>query len=234
MKRTNIKVIGAGFGRTGTMSIKHALEHLGFGPCYHMIELTNNPERVTYWEQIVNGKTPDWEKLLAGYHSIMDFPGCLYYKELLVAYPNAKVILSVRDSEDWYESAKATIFKSYPTGKQLFTILKSYFVSKRVRLLMRVGWIIQKTIYQRTFGYKMFNKAEAIKRYEAHNKAVINFVPSNQLLVYNVREGWEPLCNFLNVPLPEVNFFNTNKPAHFHKMKNITLTKPISEAIKKG
>jgi hypothetical protein len=231
---TKIKVIGAGFGRTGTMSVKHALEMLDLGPCYHMIELTNEPERLKYWEVAANGKKPDWNTLLNGYSSIMDFPGCLYYQELMAAYPEAKVILTVRDAEDWYKSARATIFKSYPDRKQLITIVKRYFSSKRIRQLMRLGWLIQKIIYKQTFGYQMFNKEEAIRRYEAHNQKVIETVPADKLLVYNVQEGWTPLCNFIGKEIPNVPFPKTNKPDHFHNMKNVALSGQVSEEMKKG
>lgn len=229
-----LQIIGAGYGRTGTMSLKHALEMLGFGPCYHMIELTNEPERVGHWLQAAKGKKVKWEKLFEGYQSIADFPGCLYYQSLLQAYPQAKVILTVRDAESWYKSARSTIFRSYPSGGQLAYIAKNYWFSKRVRQLMQVGWLIQKTIFWQTFRMRQFSPASAMRRFEQHNEEVIKHVPPQQLLVYNVKDGWEPLCQFLQVPIPQVPFPQTNKGDHFHKMKGITLHNPVSEDIKKG
>ena len=103
-----LKVIGAGLGRTGTMSLKLALERLGLGPCYHMAELIMNPERTPLWIAAADGK-PDWEAVFAGYSSTTDYPACLYWRELAAAYPNAKVILTKRDREKWFESTQATI-----------------------------------------------------------------------------------------------------------------------------
>jgi hypothetical protein len=105
-----MKVIGAGFGRTGTMSLKVALEELGFGPCYHMIELFEHPEHVERWEAAVGGEPVDWEELFSGYQVTVDWPGAAFYKELSERYPEARVILTVRDPERWYESAWNTIF----------------------------------------------------------------------------------------------------------------------------
>ncbi len=229
-----LDVIGAGFGRTGTMTLKHALEELGFGPCYHMIELTNEPERAKMWLQAAQGKAPHWDSVLEGFSSITDFPGCLFYKELLQQYPQAKVILTTRDPESWYQSAAKTIFRSYPNFKQALYILRNYFFKKRVRQLMQVGWLIQKTIFKETFGMRQFNKAKAIEIFKRHNQEVQAHVPAEQLLVYDVKQGWGPLCAFLKVPVPNKPFPNTNRVAHFHKMKQHTLKKPVSEEMKRG
>src|SRR4051794_10397381 len=105
-----MKVIGAGFGRTGTLSLKVALEVLGYGPCYHMIELLEHPEHVERWEAAVRGEPVDWEELFHGYQATVDWPGAAFYKELSERYPETRVILTVRDPEGWYESARNTIF----------------------------------------------------------------------------------------------------------------------------
>lgn len=106
----SLEVIGAGFGRTGTMSLKMALEDLGYGPCYHMIELFEHPEHVERWEAAVRGEPVDWEEMFVGYRASVDWPGAAFYKELSERYPEAKVILTVRDPEKWYESVRNTIF----------------------------------------------------------------------------------------------------------------------------
>src|SRR5215212_7838314 len=107
----SLEVIGAGFGRTGTMSLKVALEQLGYGPCYHMVELFEHPDHVERWEAAVRGEEPvDWEEVFAGYRATVDWPGAAFYKELSERYPEAKVILTVRDPDRWYESARNTIF----------------------------------------------------------------------------------------------------------------------------
>src|SRR5918911_5138613 len=105
-----MKVIGAGFGRTGTMSLKAALEEIGYGPCYHMIDLFEKPEHVPLWQAATRGELVDWQELFAGYQATVDWPGAAFYKELMQAYPVAKVLLSVRDPEKWYASTRNTIY----------------------------------------------------------------------------------------------------------------------------
>lgn len=229
----SLKVIGAGFGRTGTMSLKHALEDLGFGPCYHMIELTNQPEKVVYWERAASANPAVLQELFMDYQAITDFPGCLFYRELLELYPEAKVILTIRNAEDWYQSASKTIFKSYPSLRQLLIIMAGYPFRQRIRLLMRVGWLINKLIFNRTFKFQFKSRKKAIEIYHRHNQSVQDYIPEGQLLVYDVSEGWEPLCQFLNVPIPDHPFPNTNASAHFKQMKNATLKAPVSDEMKR-
>ena len=107
----SLKVIGAGFGRTGTTSLKAALERLGFDRCYHMFEFMEHPEHAKYWDAASKGKPVDWNALFEGYQSTLDWPGCSYYRDLMQRYPEAKVLLTVRDSEKWYQSAQKTIFR---------------------------------------------------------------------------------------------------------------------------
>src|SRR5207248_1610854 len=122
-----LKIIGAGFGRTGTMSLKVALEELGFRPCYHMIEVFERPADIAVWEVAAMGKPIDWAALFAGYQATVDWPACIFYKELMHVYPDAKVILTVRNPENWYESAKSTIFQMRS---------RPYAVSEQVRVRM--------------------------------------------------------------------------------------------------
>ena len=111
-KWSGLKVIGAGFGRTGTLSLKNALEELGFRPCYHMTELFGKPGADVQWEAIARGGAVDWNTVFEGYQATVDWPACAVYKELMRAYPEAKVLLSVRDPEKWYESVMSTIYPS--------------------------------------------------------------------------------------------------------------------------
>jgi hypothetical protein len=104
-----LDIIGPGFGRTGTNSLKVALEHLGFGPCHHMFEVRDNPEQLPGWEAAARGEQVDWDQLFAGYRAQVDWPGARYWRELARHYPNAKVILTVRDPDDWFDSVQATI-----------------------------------------------------------------------------------------------------------------------------
>lgn len=107
-----VRIIGAGFGRTGTMSAKEALEQLGFGPCYHATELFKHPEHAPVWEAAVRGEPVDWQRVFACYQSTVDWPGTACYEQLMAAYPQAKILLTIRDPQGWYESARATIYAS--------------------------------------------------------------------------------------------------------------------------
>jgi len=205
-----VKIIGAGMGRTGTMSLKTALEELGFDKCYHMIELVNNPERVTYWEAASEGKNIKWDKLLQGYQAIVDHPGCMYYQQLMAYYPDAKVILTVRDPEKWYESALNTIYQNSVSRKQN--------PPTKQTPLNRVAKYIEKDIWQRDFDGKFEDKEYAIERFKQHIQEVKQKVPSENLLVYEVKQGWQPLCDFIGVSIPTKDFPHVNDRASFGKM----------------
>ena len=105
----SLRVIGAGFGRTGTASLKVALEKLLGAPCYHMIEVFQHPEHVALWHEAALGNMPDWNRLFEGYASAVDFPASAFWPEIMNAYPDALVLLSVRDPEQWWQSASETI-----------------------------------------------------------------------------------------------------------------------------
>jgi hypothetical protein len=106
-----MKVIGAGFGRTGTMSLKVALERLGFGPCYHMTEIFAHPEHTGFWLSVWRREPADWDGVLGNYQATVDWPGCTFYEELMERHPGSKVLLSVRDPDRWYESTRSTIYE---------------------------------------------------------------------------------------------------------------------------
>src|SRR6476661_1464331 len=127
----SIQIIGAGFGRTGTASLKIALEKLGYNKCYHMSELIQNPDQVVYWQTLQAGKEPDWEDLFKGYKATVDFPGCMYYKQMMVKYPDAKVILTLRDADKWWQSAHDTIYRaSRDKTMRTFMNIMGIFVPK--------------------------------------------------------------------------------------------------------
>ena len=198
-----LMVIGAGFGRTGTLSLKAALEQLGLGPCHHMVELFKHPEQIPVWDEATDGAAVDWEGLLADYHSIVDWPGCHFWRDLTQRYPAAKVILTVRDPKGWYRSASDTIFRVMrekpgddPTAQAQWRL-------------------IRKMILQQTFGGSTADEALAIGVLEMHNEEVRRTIPAERLLVYEVKQGWEPLCAFLGVAVPEVPFPRTNTTEEF-------------------
>src|SRR5215212_9949884 len=128
-KECRVKVIGAGFGRTGTASLQSALQELGFGPCYHMDEVFEHPEHADFWEAAWRGEAMDWEEVLGSYEATVDWPACTFYGELMERYPDAKVLLSVRDPEPWYESTRSTIYElsmlleSSPIARLIFGLI---------------------------------------------------------------------------------------------------------------
>jgi hypothetical protein len=192
-----LKVIGAGFGRTGTMSLKLALEQLGFGPCYHMVEVFKNPPAAQWWADAADGN-PDWEKIFEGYNSTVDWPNATFYAELAEAYPDAKVILTERDPEAWFASTQATIFNprmprdpSNPFGNMFAKVIG------------------------RLFDGRLNDHDHAIGVYLGHNAEVRRTIPAERLLVYEVSQGWEPLCAFLSVPVPEAPMPKVNSTEEF-------------------
>lgn len=195
-----LKVIGAGFGRTGTLSVKNALEELGLRPCYHMAELFQNPVAAEQWEAIVAGAPADWNTVFAGYQATVDWPACTFYKELMQVYPAAKVLLNVRDPEKWYESVRSTI----------------YIVSRKHLPDSSHAQMLNTLVWEGTFDGKFEDKEYVIAVFLRHIEEVKQHVPAEKLLVYDVRDGWEPLCTFLGVEVPaDTPFPRLNDRANF-------------------
>lgn len=189
-----LKVIGAGLGRTGTLSLKFALEHLGFGPCYHMTEVFAGARRnIPLWLDAVSGK-PDWDTVFAGYASTTDYPACSYWRELAEYYPHAKVILTVRDADSWFDSVSATIFSDQMMGS----------LSGSPTETMMKGAIFD------AFGGRVRDRDFMTDWFVRRNQAVVDALPPNRLLVYSPKEGWEPLCAFLGAPMPAEPFPRVN------------------------
>lgn len=205
-----MKVIGAGFGRTGTLSIKAALEELGFGRCYHAGEVGKNPAHAKVWAAATLGKPVDWGKLFEGYQATVDWPACTHYKELMEAYPDAKVLLSVRDPARWYESVYETIYNMY---KMKHVVNKDAFVPLNASLRVSdpatqvPGRVRYSPLWDGTFSGRFEDREFAIGVFNRHNEEVKRHVPPERLLVYEVKDGWEPLCEFLGVGLPEGKSF---------------------------
>lgn len=188
-----LKLIGAGLGRTGTLSLKFALERIGFGPCYHMTEALLNPHAPDMWLRAADGN-PDWEATFDGFASTVDFPGCTFWPELAEYYPDAKVLLSVRDPDQWFESTQATIF-SEPAMRMIERTPMREF-------LYKTTW--------RMFEGQLHDHDAMVKALERHNTEVQKTIPASRLLVYDVSQGWEPLCRFLDVPVPDTPFPRAN------------------------
>lgn len=199
-----LKVVGAGFGRTGTNSLKLVLEQLGFGPCHHMLEVRGNPAQQPYWHAAARGETMDWDAVFADYNASVDWPSARFWRELAAYYPSAKVLLSVRPEEDWFRSIDATIldrmrqYRTLPPGEE------------RDR-----RWMAHEIIVRQTFGGEIDDKAHILDVYRKHNAEVRRSLPADRLLTYDAAEGWDPLCAFLGVPVPVEPFPHTNTTAEF-------------------
>ena len=190
-----LKVIGAGLGRTGTLSLKVALEELGFAKCYHMTEVLAHPDHVRVWDAAGRGEPVDWEALFRGYQATVDWPGCNFYQEYLRLYPDAKVVLTVRDPGRWYDSARQTI---YAVGRAFPGWVTPFL--PRMRRFLRM---VDRLIWDGMFRGRFEDRTHAIGVFDRHNAEVKRVVPPDRLLVYEVKEGWGPLCEFLGVPVPE-------------------------------
>ncbi|GAC1556998.1 MAG: sulfotransferase family protein [Herpetosiphon sp.] len=208
-----IRVIGAGFGRTGTASLKLALETLGFGQCYHMSEIFDRPADARVWDDAAIGNPVDWDALFTGYQATVDWPGCTFYRELMEQYPAAKVILTVRDAEMWHKSAMQTIYKIYKLSHSVMFKPFRYVIPA----IGRIATMQDHVFWEGTFHGRFPDKAFAMEVFNQHNEEVKRFVPAERLLVYEVREGWEPLCTFLDVPVPAEPFPHVNDTAEFQQ-----------------
>ncbi len=198
----SLRIIGAGFGRTGTLSLKLALEQLGFDKCYHMMEVRNHPEHVNTWRAAARGELVDWPKLFQGYQAAVDWPSCNFWREQMQAFPEAKVILTLRNSESWYESVMKTIWQ----------------VSKERRAKganEASSLMVFELIWDGIFNGRMSDKDYVIAQYEKHNQRVIDEVPKEKLLVFEAKEGWPSLCEFLDCSIPETGYPNVNTTKEF-------------------
>jgi hypothetical protein len=196
-----LKVIGAGVGRTGTMSFKGAVEQLLEQPCYHMVEVFSHPEHVALWRAAAEGKKVDWAALLADYGATSDFPACLFWEEQLEANPDAAVVLSTRrDSQSWWESASQTIFAI--DGSSLPPEMADWFEMWRA-------------VASNRFTSSWTDRDAAIAAYERHNADVRARVPADRLVEWQPGDGWGPICQALGVTVPDQPFPHLNKREDF-------------------
>lgn len=201
----SLQVISFGFGRTATLSLKAALEQLGFGPCYHMDQvLQEMDERVPGWNAAVDGSA-DWESIFDGYRSAVDWPTAAFPKELIAAYPEAKVLLSSRSVESWWESFSQTILA-------VLTAPDRWPDEQRAWLEMVSRVVIDRSLGGRT------DREGAMAAFEAQEAVVKAAAPGGNVLVFQARDGWEPLCEFLEVPVPEGPFPRSNSRQEFFEL----------------
>ncbi len=189
-----LKVIGAGLGRTATFSLKFALEHIGFGPCYHMSEVFASARRsIPLWLDVIGGD-PDWDAIFDGFQSTTDYPACSYWRELTEYYPDAKVVLTSRDADSWFDSVSETIFsprmQTAPEGSPQHSFMH--------------GAIFH------AFNGQVGDRAFMTDWYRKRNQEIIDSLPPERLLLFHPKDGWEPLCKFLGVDLPAEPFPRVN------------------------
>lgn len=204
-----LRVIGAGFGRTGTLSMKAALERLGYVKCHHMTEVFPNADQLRMWDEIGRGENPGWDKVFDGYESSVDFPSASYWRELADHYPDAKVILTTRSFESWYKSASETI---YPSSARIPGWIKALVPKAKTATRM-----VDNTVWGRVFQGRFEDYEYARKVFEDHEAEVKATIPPERLLVFEPKQGWEPLCAFLGKDVPDEPFPRVNDTAEFKK-----------------
>jgi len=191
-----MRVIGAGLGRTGTMSLKLALERLLGGPCYHMVEVFAHPEHVPVWHAAARGEMPDWRAFLAGYAAAVDWPASAFWRELAAAFPEALILLSTRDAPAWWRSASRTIFPASRTQTGPWREMVD-------------------ELFARRFTSELDDAEACISAYEGHNAAVRREAPPRRLVEWRPEDGWGPLCHALDLPVPAEPFPRVNTTDEF-------------------
>jgi len=200
-----LTVVGAGLGRTGTHSLKLALERLVGEPCYHMIEVFGHPDHVAMWHEAVRGNMPDWDELFAGYGAAVDWPAAAFWKEQSEAYPEALILLSTRDSASWWRSCDNTIFE----------------VFRAADATMPFEWTAMVKDLFRQFAGDALDQQSAIAAYERHNANVRATAPPDRLVDWRPGDGWAPLCAALGVAIPDEPFPHVNSTAEFRAMAGL-------------
>jgi len=201
---SGLRVVGAGLGRTGTNSLKLALERLTGGPCYHMVELFERPGDLPQWRGAVYGDPPDWRAFPAGYTATVDWPACAFWEGLAEAHPYAIVLLSVRDSaEQWWRSFEATIVDGL--SRPVPADQPEWAERRQATLAM----------LERTFTPRWREREQAMAAYESHNATVREAIPAGRLLEWRAGDGWEPICAALGVPVPDEAFPHVNSTEEF-------------------
>lgn len=201
-----LTLINAGLGRTGTTSLKAALDRLGHGPSFHMFDIVGDEQRLRRWEKVVcDGEHPDWTALFAGYRAAVDGPCALYYRQLSQAFPDAKVLLTVRDAEGWYRSTHDTLYQ--------FALRSMANPPEPGSAQARLLRITRAMVWDGLFGGRFADKDHAIDVYHRHNEEVVRVMGADNVLVYDVQQGWEPLCGLLGVDVPREAFPRTNDTA---------------------
>ena len=190
----SLRIIGAGVGRTGTMSLKLALEKLLAEPCYHMVEVFARPDRIAAWHSAANGRMPDWHGVFKGYAATVDWPAAAFWPELIEVFPDAPVLLSIRDAEAWWQSAHKSIFPVTLKADDEWGRMSEAFLANR-------------------FTGALEDREACIAAFNKHNAGVRQGVPSERLIEWRPGDGWAPICRALGVAVPDEPFPHVNKSA---------------------
>ncbi len=199
-----LQIIGAGFGRTGTLSLKAGLTTLGLAPCHHMVDVAWHPAQAPRWAAAARDGAADWRALLQGFRAAVDWPAAAFWRELSVAFPDARVILTVREAAAWYSSFRDTILAH-----------TAAIAPPRKSALRAVYDLTRELVLDGVFAGRADDAAYAIGVYEAHTRSVIDTIAAERLLVYDVAAGWEPLCRFLDLLVPHTPFPHLNTRTEF-------------------
>ncbi len=205
-----LKVIGAGFGRTGTNSLKVALEQLGYAPCHHMKEVGPSLSQIRWFDAASKGEKVNWDDVFEHFEAAVDWPAAAYYQELSEFYPNAKVILSVRDAEGWYKSTRATIYAVIQHMPRWMRWV--------IPPLNRLMNMVQRTVWDGALAGEFENRERTIERFNAHIESVKKTIPAERLLIHSAAEGWGPICKFLDKPLPATSYPRVNEARVFQRI----------------
>jgi len=202
-------VIGVGVGRTGTYSLRLAINRLGLGPCYHMEDvLENMPVQLPLWTAALEGN-PDWTSIYSGFSSAVDWPTASFFRELVKEFPSAKFVLTERIPENWADSFGSTIFKLLADRGRAPADMHAW--------LEMVLSVVSKSGFP-----EGLDRDGLIKGFVAHSAAVKEAIPASQLLVFSVKDGWEPLCTFLDMPVPDEPFPRSNSREEFWELVNVS------------
>ena len=211
-----LELIGAGLGRTGTLSLKAALERIGYGSCYHGIEVLVAPERGRLWLEQTQSGSHDWDGIFHGYRATVDWPAAAFWRELVERYPDAKVLLSLRDSDRWYDSVMNTLYPVMTQGPP----------KNAPEILHKFHEMLCALVLERTFEGRLGDRDHAKRVFEQHNQSVIDAIPASKLLIYQPGDGWEPICRFLEKPVPNEDFPHVNDTAWYRARTGLPAIEP--------
>jgi hypothetical protein len=207
---SQLRVVGAGLGRTGTHSLKIALERLLGAPCYHMVEVFKRPAHMAAWRAAASGELPDWHKLFDGFAATVDWPSAPFWWEIAEAFPDAVILFSHRDTDGWWKSATRTIFEGLRRRDRPSTGGPTDSPTDNAAF-----WAMITDLFTKTFTPDVLDEAAAKAAFDRHTADVRQRAPKNRLVEWRAQDGWGPLCAALSVPVPSEPFPVSNTTEEF-------------------